>query len=111
MNLATRFLVQTFLHSSWEVIRENKETVALATLLVQTLSHSSLEVTQVLGMFHIGNCNSPLSSDNIDLCGISVPGFVSNKPQENKKLTSGMYTTTGKKEVRQKMGPIIVSTA
>ena len=46
-------------------------------------------------------------NENIDICGISVPGFAANKTQHNtsncsKKITSGMFCT-GKKEVRQKI--------
>ena len=44
---------------------------------------------------------------NLDICGISIPGFAHNKAQHTgssctKKLTSGMFCT-GRKEVRQKI--------
>ena len=47
------------------------------------------------------------SNANLDICGISIPGFAQNKSQHGgsnctKKLTSGMFCT-GKKEVRQKI--------
>ena len=46
-------------------------------------------------------------NENIDICGISVPGFAANQSQHStsncsKKITSGMFCT-GKKEVRQKI--------
>ena len=60
---------------------------------------------------HTQDTSTPTSSHgtntNLDICGISIPGFAQNKTLHTasgctKKLTSGMFCT-GRKEVRQKI--------
>ena len=54
-----------------------------------------------------GSAQAQTDNANLDICGISIPGFAQNKPQHSgssctKKLTSGMFCT-GRKEVKQKI--------